>query len=86
MTGKRGRLKEYQYIQNAVLISVKNFAKNTGRQIYKCNEYERHFYEETTYHKHSEKNKLLALKMYSKGISKFGNTNVFSFTNIPFNC
>ncbi|RMD47601.1 MAG: IS1 family transposase [Aquificota bacterium] len=82
--GKRGRPRKYQeHIRCPECGSnwCKKFGKNTGKQRYKCNECGRHFYEGAKYHKHPEKVKLQALKMYSEGMSISAIARVL---NIPY--
>jgi len=82
--GKRGRPRKYQEKIRCPECGsnwCKKFGKNTGKQRYKCNECGRHFYEGAKYHKHPEKTKLLALKMYSEGMSKSAIARVL---NLPY--
>ena len=82
--GKRGRPRIYRdNIKCPECGSnwCKKFGKNTGKQRYKCNECGRLFYEGAKYHKHPEKIKLLALKMYSEGMSISAISRVL---NIPY--
>ena len=82
--GKRGRQRKYKEKIRCPECSsnwCNKFGENTGKQRYKCNECGRYFYEEEKYHKHPEKTKLLALKMYSEGMSKSAIARVL---NIPY--
>lgn len=81
---QRGRSRKYQgniRCPECGSNRCKKFGKNTGKQRYKCNECEKHFYKGAKYHKHTEKVKLIALKMYSEGMSK---SVIAQVLNLPY--
>jgi transposase-like protein len=81
---KRGRPRKYQESIKCPECGsnwCKKFGKNTGKQRYKCNECGRIFYLKVKHRKHPEKIKLLALKMYSEGMSK---SSIARVLNLPY--
>ena len=57
-----------EIIYYLIIFGTVNLGYYYGKQRYKCNECGKHFYQRAKYHKHPEKVKLLALKVYSEGM------------------
>ncbi|WP_457641756.1 hypothetical protein [Persephonella sp.] len=81
---KRGRPRKFQTNIKCKVCEFnrcKKFGKKQEKTEYKCSKCERLFYKGARHHKHPEKIKLLALKMYSEGMSKSATSRVL---NLPY--